>query len=44
MILIKTGFTQNGWNPVLGPMPSEAKTSTAEWIENQYTINYNANG
>ena len=44
MTLIKTGFTFSNWNPVLGPMSSEAKTSTAEWTENQYTINYNANG
>jgi hypothetical protein len=44
MTLIKTGFTFSNWNPVLGLMPSEAKTSTAEWTENQYTITYNANG
>ena len=44
MTLVKTGFTFSNWNPVLGPMPSEAKASTAEWTENQYTINYNANG
>ncbi len=42
--LIKTWFTQNGWEPALETaMPAENKTTTAQWTENQYTIKYNAN-
>jgi uncharacterized repeat protein (TIGR02543 family) len=41
----KTGYTFSGWNPsVPAKMPAHDMELMAEWINNKYTVSFNANG